>query len=79
MTDPIQGPGDAPTDTFLARLIEFTIRNRGLVIFAALLLIVVGSIALTRLPFDAFPDTTPVMVQVNVSAPGWAPCTAPWG
>jgi cobalt-zinc-cadmium resistance protein CzcA len=32
-----------------------------------------GVVALWNLPFDAFPDTTPVMVQVNVAAPGWAP------
>jgi len=32
-----------------------------------------GIAAALDLPFDAFPDTTPVMVQVNVSAPGWAP------
>lgn len=39
----------------------------------ALGLVVLGMVALFNLPFDAFPDTTPVMVQVNVSAPGWAP------
>ncbi|MBD3297819.1 MAG: CusA/CzcA family heavy metal efflux RND transporter [candidate division Zixibacteria bacterium] len=55
------------------RLIDFTIRNRGLILFAALLLVVVGILALVQLPFDAFPDTTPVMVQVNVAAEGWAP------
>jgi len=36
-------------------------------------LCVFGLFALWHLPFDAFPDTTPTMVQVNVSAPGWAP------
>jgi cobalt-zinc-cadmium resistance protein CzcA len=39
----------------------------------AALLAIAGTTAVFRLPFDAFPDTTPVMVQINVSAPGWAP------
>ena len=34
---------------------------------AALLL--VGGRALTRLPIDAFPDTTPVQVQINTTVP----------
>jgi len=57
----------------LERLIEFTIRRRWFVLCAAALMVIVGTIALFELPFDAFPDTTPVMVQVNVSAPGWTP------
>ncbi|MGH8015716.1 MAG: efflux RND transporter permease subunit, partial [Candidatus Zixiibacteriota bacterium] len=57
----------------LKRLVEFTLHQRYLVLALAGVLGVVGLAALVRLPFDAFPDTTPVMVQVNVSAPGWAP------
>jgi cobalt-zinc-cadmium resistance protein CzcA len=57
----------------LQKLIEFTIRRRWLVLSLTLVLVVLGLTALFNLPFDAFPDTTPVMVQVNVSAPGWAP------
>lgn len=62
-----------PQRTLLRGLIEFTTTHSGLMLFAALMLVVVGLAGLARLPFDAFPDTTPVMVQVNVSAPGWAP------
>ena len=57
----------------LKRLIEFTIHQRFFVLCLAGLLVLAGLVALWRLPFDAFPDTTPVLVQVNVSAPGWAP------
>ncbi|MCI0330187.1 MAG: CusA/CzcA family heavy metal efflux RND transporter [candidate division Zixibacteria bacterium] len=57
----------------LKRLIEFTIHQRLFVLCLAGLLVVAGLVALWKLPFDAFPDTTPVLVQVNVSAPGWAP------
>ncbi len=57
----------------LHKLIEFTLHRRWFVLALAGLLIVLGIFALLRLPFDAFPDTTPVMVQVNVNAPGWSP------
>src|SRR3970040_2797022 len=57
----------------LKRLIEFTIHQRLFVLSLGGLLVGAGSVALLHLPFDAFPDTTPVLVQVNVSAPGWAP------
>ncbi|MEW5873933.1 MAG: CusA/CzcA family heavy metal efflux RND transporter [Candidatus Zixiibacteriota bacterium] len=58
---------------FLKRWVEFTIERRGLILVFGAGLIVAGTLALMRLPFDAFPDTTPVMVQVNASAAGWAP------
>lgn len=57
----------------LKSLIEFTLHHRYAVLVLAGLLCAIGLIALLNLPFDAFPDTTPVLVQVNVSAPGWAP------
>ena len=57
----------------LQTLVDFTINNRIVVLLVAALLVVMGMVALVQLPFDAFPDTTPVLVQVNVSAPGWAP------
>ena len=56
----------------LKRLIEFVLHRHWFVLCLALLLVVSGLVAFLSLPFDAFPDTTPVMVQVNVSAPGWA-------
>jgi len=57
----------------LKKIIEFTLQYRFFVLALAGLLILLGLIALWNLPFDAFPDTTPVMVQVNVAAPGWSP------
>jgi len=54
-------------------LVDFTLRYKHAVLALAGLLGILGMIALWNRPFDAFPDTTPVMVQVNVSAPGWAP------
>src|SRR4030067_1776619 len=57
----------------LTRIIDFAIRQRYVVLTATLILVGAGLVALLHLPFDAFPDTTPVLVQVNISAPGWAP------
>src|SRR5438876_1327138 len=34
---------------------------------------VLGVVALTRLDVDAFPDTTPVQVQINTTAPSLSP------
>jgi len=56
----------------LKYLVEFTLRYRLVVLALAVLLCVFGVLALWHLPFDAFPDTTPELVQVNVAAPGWA-------
>ena len=52
----------------LNSLISFSLSNRLLVCVLALVLIVVGSRALSILPIDAFPDTTPVQVQINTTA-----------
>lgn len=57
----------------LSYIVEFVLRYRYAVLALAGLLCLIGLVALWNLPFDAFPDTTPVLVQVNVAAPGWAP------
>jgi cobalt-zinc-cadmium resistance protein CzcA len=36
-------------------------------------IVVAGLVAFARLPLDAFPDTTPVQVQINTVAPALAP------
>jgi cobalt-zinc-cadmium resistance protein CzcA len=57
----------------LSRIIELSLRNRFFVVLAAALLVVSGIHAITRLPLDAFPDTTPVQAQVNTVAPSLGP------
>ena len=54
-------------------IIDFSLRNRLIVLCGVVLVIAVGAFSLRYLNIDAFPDTTPVMVQINVSAPGWSP------
>jgi len=57
----------------LTRLIDLCLRHRPIVLLATAVLVVVGLASLQRLPFDAFPDTTPVQVQVNTPAPALSP------
>ncbi|MBS0263767.1 MAG: efflux RND transporter permease subunit [Planctomycetes bacterium] len=58
---------------FLNRIIDFSLRNRVLVILATLAAGVAGVLALQHLDIDAFPDTTPVQVQINTTAPALSP------
>ncbi|PRQ08282.1 efflux RND transporter permease subunit [Enhygromyxa salina] len=57
----------------LTRLIDLCLRHRPVVLLATAILIAWGLASFRRLPFDAFPDTTPVQVQINTSAPALAP------
>ncbi len=50
-------------------LITASLKNRLLVCVLAGLVALVGAHSLTRLPIDAFPDTTPVQVQINTTVP----------
>ena len=52
----------------LNRIIDFSLRNRLLVCLLVVGLVAVGGRALTQLAIDAFPDTTPVQVQINTTA-----------
>jgi cobalt-zinc-cadmium resistance protein CzcA len=57
----------------LARLIDWSLRHRLVVCLLWAGVAVAGVLALQRLPIDAFPDTTPVLVQVNTVAPALSP------
>jgi cobalt-zinc-cadmium resistance protein CzcA len=57
----------------LPRIVEFALSNRLLVVLLFLVAIGFGIHRLQRLPVDAFPDTTPVQVQVNTVAPALSP------
>jgi heavy metal efflux system protein len=54
-------------------IIDVSLRNRFLVILGAVAFAAVGGFALTNLDIDAFPDTTPVQVQINTTAPALGP------
>jgi len=57
----------------LAHVITWSLRNRWLVLLLTAVLVGFGVRAVMKMPIDAFPDTTPVMVQVNATAPAYAP------
>ena len=58
---------------FLNRIIDFSLHNRMVVILGVLAAGVAGAFSLQHLDIDAFPDTTPVQVQINTPAPGYSP------
>src|SRR5215210_1713530 len=60
----------------IERIIQFSIRQRGLVVIATLAAAAFGLFNYTRLPIDAVPDITNVQVQVNTEAPGYSPFEA---
>ena len=55
------------------RIIEFSLRNRLLILLLAAGILGGGAFALSRLPIDAFPDVSPTLVQVVTETPGLAP------
>lgn len=57
----------------LSRIIELSLRYRLVVALLTAGLVIAGVIAFQRLPMDAFPDTTPVQVQINTVAPALSP------
>src|SRR5512137_1715367 len=54
----------------LEKLVAYTLRQKGMVIFLALLIIVFGLYSYLRLPIDAFPDVTNIQVEVVSHADG---------
>ena len=57
----------------LNAIITWSLRHRFLVLALTLVVIVTGVRAAIQLPLDAFPDTTPVQVQINTTAPALGP------
>ena len=57
----------------LNKIISFSLEQRLLMLVLAGILVLTGVMAFRQLPIDAFPDTTPVMVQVNTTAPSLGP------
>ncbi|WP_439627667.1 efflux RND transporter permease subunit [Gemmata sp.] len=57
----------------LNAIIDYSLRYRWLVIMMAVALAAAGAVSLRFLDIDAFPDTTPVQVQINTVAPALGP------
>ncbi len=54
----------------LEKLIEYTLKQKGMVIFLSLLIITIGFYSYLKLPIDAFPDVTNIQVEVVSHADG---------
>jgi cobalt-zinc-cadmium resistance protein CzcA len=57
----------------IERLLDFSIRWRGLVLILGAVLVAFGLYSATLLPIDAVPDITSNQVQINTVAPAFAP------
>ncbi|HUH31384.1 MAG TPA: CusA/CzcA family heavy metal efflux RND transporter, partial [Rhodanobacter sp.] len=57
----------------ITRLIHWSIANRGMVLLAALVLAIAGTLSMLRIPLDALPDLSPTEVIVQTSWPGQSP------
>ena len=57
----------------LARLIDFSLKNKFIVIAAALAMVFGGAYALKRIPLDAIPDLSDTQVIIYTEWPGQAP------
>lgn len=54
-------------------IIDLSLRHRFFVIVGVLALAAIGGVSMRYLDIDAFPDTTPVQVQINTIAPALGP------
>lgn len=57
----------------LERIIEFSIRQRFVVLLATIAIAGIGVYSFTKLPIDAVPDITNVQVQINTNVPALSP------
>src|SRR5690554_1188356 len=57
----------------LTKLIDLSLRHRIPVLLITGLFVLAGLMSFRELPFDAYPDTTPVQVTVNAVAPALSP------
>ena len=57
----------------LARIIDWSIQNRLLVVLGTLFVVAAGTLSLTRTPIDAIPDLSDVQVIIQTEYPGQAP------
>jgi len=55
------------------KVLEFSIRQRVLVLMGALALLLAGLWSASKLPMDAIPDITGIQVQLNTTVPALAP------
>src|SRR5687767_10888784 len=60
----------------LNRIVDFSLRQRWMILAAATVIAALGVFNYHRLPIDAVPEITNVQVQINTEAPGYSPLEA---
>ena len=60
----------------IGAILNFSVRQRMLVLLGSVVLIGFGVLAFKQIPIDAFPDVTNVQVQVLANAHGMSPPAA---
>lgn len=53
------------------KIVEFSLKNRGLVLFLYMAVILYGSLVITKMPVDVFPDLNKPTVTLLTEAPGF--------
>lgn len=56
-----------------AKLVEFSLKNKGLTLFFYMAVILYGSLIISKMPIDVFPDLNRPTVTLLTEAPGLAP------
>jgi Cu(I)/Ag(I) efflux system membrane protein CusA/SilA len=62
-----------PTQSFIAKIIEWSVGNQLLVMVAAVALIISGWLAIKKMPLDAIPDLSDTQVIIRTDFPGQSP------
>ena len=57
----------------LAKIIEFSLKQRMIVVLSAIMLFIFGTYSFFTIPIDAFPDVSSTQVKIILKAPGMAP------
>ena len=65
--------GHDPTQSFVAKVIDWSVNNQLLVLIGALALIVMGWLAINKTPLDAIPDLTDTQVIIRTEFAGQSP------
>ena len=65
--------GADPTQSSVAKVIDWSVKNQLLVLIGALALVVMGWLALQKTPLDAIPDLTDTQVIIRTEFPGQSP------
>ncbi|MEG3637624.1 efflux RND transporter permease subunit [Magnetococcus sp. PR-3] len=65
--------GHDPTQSFIAKLIQWSVENQLIVVIFTIGLAVAGLLALQRTPLDAIPDLSDTQVIIRTEYPGQAP------